>query len=70
MPVDGTASATFKYKPPYAGRATFAAKFFSKELNDVDGFVSFEIEPRDEDRYHNGYNRRPNEYIVRTNIIP
>lgn len=70
MPVDGTASATFKYRPTYAGRATFAAKFYSKELNDVDGFAAFEVEPRDGDRYLNGSHRRPNEYIVRTNVIP
>lgn len=69
MPVDGTASATFKYVPPYAGRGTFAAKFFSKELNDVDGFISFEIEPRSSDVYYNG-NPRPREYIVRTDVIP
>lgn len=70
VPVDGTASATFKYRPPYAGPATFTAKFSSKEMNDVDGFTAFEVEPRNEDRYLNGYHRRPNEYIVRTNVIP
>lgn len=69
MPVDGTASATFKYIPPYSGRATFAAKFFSKQLNDVDGFISFEVAPRPNDIYYNGY-YRPREYVVRTNVIP
>lgn len=69
VPVDGTGSATFKYVPPYAGRGTLAAKFFSKELNDVDGFLSFQIEPRPGDVYMNGYTR-PTDYVVRTNVIP
>lgn len=69
VPVDGIASATFKYLPPYSGRATFAAKFFSKQLNDVDGFIAFEVMPRPSDIYSNG-NYHPREYIVRTNVIP
>lgn len=68
MPVGGIASATFKYTPRFAGRATFAAKFFSKQLSDVDGFIAFEIAPRPSDIYLNG-NYRPRDYIVRTNII-
>lgn len=69
VPVDGTGSATFKYVPPYAGRGTLAAKFFSKELNDVDGFLSFQIEPRPSDVYMNGHTQ-PRDHIVRTNVIP
>lgn len=69
MPVDGTASATFKYVPPYSGRGSIVAKFFSKELNDVDGFLAFEIEPRPSDIYMHG-NNRPRSYIVRTDVIP
>lgn len=69
VPVDGIASATFKYIPPYAGRATFAAKFFSKQLNDCDGFIAFEVMPRPSDVYLNGHSL-PREYIVRTNIVP
>lgn len=64
----GTASATFRYLPRFSGRATFIAKFYSKELDDVDGFLAFEIQPRPEDiivgtTYHsNGYIRRPSIY--------
>lgn len=69
VPVDGIASTTFKYIPPYSGRATFAANFFSKQLNDCDGFISFEVAPRPSDVYLNG-NYRPRGYIERRNIIP
>lgn len=67
--MDGIASATFKYVPPYSGRATLSAKFFSKQLNDVDGFIAFEVEPRPGDVYLNG-NYRPRDYIERRNFIP
>lgn len=71
VPVDGIASATFKYVPPYAGKATFAAKFHSKELDDVDGFLAFDVRPRSEDiLISNGLYRSNGEYVIRTNVIP
>ena len=44
-----SAEARFAYKPPYVGSAKLIAKFSSKELDDVDGFRSFEISPSDDD---------------------
>lgn len=46
-------------------------KFFSKELDDVDGFLAYEVLPRPEDVISseneiNGFNR----YIERTDVIP
>lgn len=71
VPVAGIASATFPYVPPYAGKATFAAKFFSKELDDVDGFLSFDVRARSEDiLVSNDHYRSNGEYIIRTNVIP
>lgn len=67
VPVRGTAEIRFVYKPPYAGRATFAAKFSSKELDDVDGFKAFVIAPRDEDILMS--DRSNNETIFRTDIV-
>lgn len=69
VPVDGTAAATFKYIPPFAGRGTLAAKFTSKELDDVDGFLAFEIQPRPEDLI-NGHHPRMNEVVARRDVIP
>lgn len=43
IPVGGTAASTFKYRPPYAGQGTLIAKFTSLQLQDVDGFVVYEI---------------------------
>uniref|UniRef100_A0A182NEW6 protein-glutamine gamma-glutamyltransferase n=1 Tax=Anopheles dirus TaxID=7168 RepID=A0A182NEW6_9DIPT len=40
---------TFTMTPPYSGRLTLAAKFTSKELDDVDGFLAFIAHPRPED---------------------
>lgn len=40
------ATATFKLTPKFDGRATIAAKFVSKELEDVDGFLNFMVEPK------------------------
>ena len=61
------AEGRFAYKPPYAGRATFAAKFTSKELNDVDGFKAFVIAPREEDILMP--DRSNNETISRSDIV-
>lgn len=61
------AEVRFAYKPPYAGRATFAAKFSSKELNDVDGYKAFVIAPREEDILMPDRSR--NETISRTDIV-
>ncbi|XP_043275141.1 annulin isoform X2 [Venturia canescens] len=38
---------TFSMTPRLPGRATIAAKFYSKELEDVDGFVNFMVKPDD-----------------------
>lgn len=65
----GTASATFKYIPPYAGRGTFVAKFFSKELDDVDGYLAFETLPREEDIiYGSSIHSGNNNTIVRRTL--
>jgi transglutaminase 1 len=34
--------------PKFSGRSTIAAKFVSKELEDVDGFLNFMVEPKKE----------------------
>lgn len=52
--------------PPFAGRGTIAAKFTSRELDDVDGFVAFEAKPRPEDVL---METSDNEVIERTDII-
>jgi transglutaminase 1 len=67
IPVEGTAEKTFSYTPPYSGKATIAAKFTSKELDDVDGFLAFEVQPRDEDFIMNG---DPPAIVARTDVIP
>ncbi|XP_037957829.1 annulin isoform X2 [Teleopsis dalmanni] len=54
IPVSGIAASTFKYVPPYAGRGTLLAKFSSKELDDVDGYIHYEVAPRSEDIISNG----------------
>lgn len=69
VPIGGTAAATFKFTPPYSGRGTFAAKFTSKELDDVDGFLAFEMQPRPEDVLTENGNRSYNEVISRTDVI-
>lgn len=70
MPAGGTASATFKYSAPYAGRATFAARFNCKELDDCDGFLAFEIAPRPEDIIIGTDGRHSNEIFIRRDVIP
>ncbi|XP_069698767.1 annulin-like isoform X3 [Periplaneta americana] len=42
------ATAAFKMTPKFSGRSTIAAKFVSKELEDVDGFLNFMVEPKKE----------------------
>lgn len=69
VPIAGTASATFKFVPPYAGRSTFAARFSSKELDDVDGFLSFEVAPRPEDIIYGTDGRHSNEIIIRRDFV-
>lgn len=68
IPIGGTAASTFKLIPPYAGRAAIVAKFQCKELDDVDGFLAFEVQPRPEDVLMNG--NTSNEIISRTDVIP
>ncbi|XP_076656621.1 transglutaminase isoform X2 [Halictus rubicundus] len=43
--VDADAECSFSMVPKFEGRATIAAKFYSKELEDVDGFVNFMVKP-------------------------
>lgn len=69
VPVGGTTSATFKYTPPYAGRAALAAKFYCKELNDVDGYLAYEVAPRPEDVLRETSNET-NKYVERRDVIP
>ncbi|XP_075153720.1 transglutaminase isoform X2 [Haematobia irritans] len=69
IPVGGTAASTFKYVPPYAGRGTLLAKFTSKDLDDVDGYIHYEIKPRPEDVIMNGH-RNSHNTIIRTDVIP
>lgn len=38
----------FKFTPPRTGRYALAAKFVSKEMDDVDGFIMIMVEPRKE----------------------
>ncbi|XP_050089283.1 annulin-like isoform X1 [Anopheles aquasalis] len=59
-------SNTFTMTPPYSGRLTIAAKFVSKELDDVDGFLAFEAAPRPEDVI---LETESNEIIARTDVI-
>ncbi|XP_058452172.1 annulin isoform X1 [Malaya genurostris] len=64
--VDEVISNTFSMTPPFAGRATIAAKFTSKELDDVDGFLAFEVSPRLEDIL---MVTTENEIIARTDVL-
>ncbi|XP_031778774.1 annulin isoform X3 [Nasonia vitripennis] len=41
--VGGEAVCRFSMTPLFEGRATIAAKFYSKELDDVDGFINFTV---------------------------
>lgn len=67
--VGAAAEATFEFVPPYSGRGTFAAKFTSKELDDVDGFLAFEMQPRPEDILTPNWNRDYNNVISRTDVV-
>jgi len=40
--------------PKFSGRSTIAAKFVSKELEDVDGFLNFMVAPKKESEDVNG----------------
>lgn len=42
----GEAVCKFAMTPLFSGRATIAAKFYSKELDDVDGFINFMVRHR------------------------
>ncbi|XP_016968472.1 annulin-like [Drosophila biarmipes] len=44
-PASDKAVATFKYVPPYAGRGVMVVKFHSMELDDVDGYINYNIAP-------------------------
>ncbi|KAJ8865859.1 hypothetical protein PR048_033382 [Dryococelus australis] len=46
VPTGGEALVPFKMTPKFPGRATIIAKFTSKELEDVDGFLNFMVEPK------------------------
>lgn len=43
------AVAQFKFTPPDAGKQTVAAKFTSKELSDVEGFINFVVDQKKEE---------------------
>ncbi|XP_033324173.2 transglutaminase isoform X1 [Megalopta genalis] len=43
--VDAEAECSFSMVPKFEGRATIAAKFYSRELEDVDGFINFMVKP-------------------------
>lgn len=43
--VGGEARCSFSMVPKMEGRATIAAKFYAKELEDVDGFINFMVKP-------------------------
>lgn len=43
VPPGAYATAQFKLTPPWAGRHQLSAKFTSKEMRDIDGFLSFTV---------------------------
>lgn len=47
IPPGELAKAEFKLTPPWAGRHQISAKFSSKEMRDVDGFLSLMVLPPD-----------------------
>lgn len=67
IPVKAMAEGKFEIVPPWSGRHTIIAKFDSKELDDVDGFLNFEAAPQPEDVILT--NVTP-EIIARTDVIP
>ena len=44
---------SFALTPKLSGRATIVAKFYSKELEDVDGFVNFMVKQADDSNNEN-----------------
>lgn len=67
IPVRAIAEGKFKVTPPWAGRHTIVAKFDSKELDDVDGFLAFEAQPKPEDVIEKVDN---NVIVRRTDVVP
>ncbi|XP_028170220.1 annulin-like isoform X2 [Ostrinia furnacalis] len=59
------ASAQFKLTPPWAGRHQISAKFNSKEMHDVDGFLTFKVAMPVET---NGFSSDNNGYASENNI--
>lgn len=49
IPPGERAIAAFKFVPPRIGRESFGAKFFSRGLDDCDGFLVFMVEPNREE---------------------
>lgn len=49
VPPGEMAKAEFKFTPPRTGRHTIAAKFVSKEIDDVDGYLVIMVEPNKEE---------------------
>lgn len=64
MAAGETIETNFTFTPPFAGRGSLVAKFYSKDLDDVDGFLAFEIQPRAEDVITNG-----NGHVMDNNVI-
>nr|XP_023022032.1 annulin [Leptinotarsa decemlineata] len=48
VPPGGVARGEFKFTPPRTGRHTIAAKFVSKQVDDVDGYLIIMVEPKKE----------------------
>lgn len=44
VPPGGHAKAEFKFTPPHSGRHTIAAKFVSKQMDDVDGYITITVQ--------------------------
>uniref|UniRef100_A0A336LKB0 protein-glutamine gamma-glutamyltransferase n=1 Tax=Culicoides sonorensis TaxID=179676 RepID=A0A336LKB0_CULSO len=66
IPVKAMAEGKFDIIPPWSGRHTIFAKFDSKELDDVDGFLNFEAAPQPEDVLLPENNH---DIIARTDVI-
>lgn len=67
IPIKAMAEGKFEVIPPWSGRHTIFAKFDSKELDDVDGFLNFEAAPQPEDVLLNENGR---EIVARTDVVP
>ncbi|XP_018564308.1 annulin [Anoplophora glabripennis] len=48
VPPGERAKGEFKFTPPRTGRHTIAAKFVSKQMDDVDGYLTIMVEPKKE----------------------